>query len=58
MIAPVPENEKLIIRVEAYPQKIKVNHNEFFDYNRYYDNIINEFNKNRVIVERVQFDEY
>lgn len=58
IISMAPESQKLTIWIEVYPKKIKINQKEFFDYNWYYENIINEFNKNKIVIERVQFDEY
>lgn len=43
---------------EADIQKIIYADREYFDYNWYYINLIPAFNKGKVIVERVIFDEY
>ena len=46
------------ISPEADIQKITYADREYFDYNWYYINLIPAFNKGKVIVERVVFDEY
>lgn len=46
------------ISPETDIQKITYDGREYFDYNWYYINLIPAFNKGKVIVERVVFDEY
>lgn len=59
-IAEVYINDKdnsFSIWIEAYAKKCISNH-EFYDYNWYYENIVNRINEEQCIVERVVFDEY
>ena len=42
---------------DGYAKKVAGSQGEFFDYNRYYDNIINAMNKGKNVIQRVVFDE-
>lgn len=50
--------DSFCISPEAYIQKTIYADRKYFDYNWYYINLIPAFNKGKVIVERVIFDEY
>ncbi len=44
--------------IEAYAKKIVLSKHEFYDYNWYYENIVNRLNEGQCIVERAVFYEY
>lgn len=42
---------------DGYAKKVTGSQGEFFDYNRYYENIVNAMNKGKNVIQRVVFDE-
>ncbi len=54
----INSNNSITISTEAYARKISYDSGTHFDLNWYYENIVTAFNKNKIIVERVVFDEY
>lgn len=54
----IKDDHHFTIFPSSYIKMVDSNNGSFFDFNWYYDNFVNNFNKGQCVIERVIFEEY